>query len=71
MSPRASIHYAASKTKEKIRINSLKLLHFDSRDEQIIQESFQQVLAFTAGLPLTDADIMSALKAAHIAADEY
>ena len=74
MSPRASIHYAASKAKEKIRINSLKLLHFDSRDEQIIQESFQQVLAFSAGLQLhfalTDSDIMSALKAAHIAADE-
>jgi hypothetical protein len=61
--------------KEKIRINSLKLLHFDSRDEQIIQESFQQVLAFSAGLQLhyglTDNDIMSALTAAHIAADEY
>lgn len=75
MSSRDSIHYAASKAKEKIRINSLKLLHFDSRDDQIIQESFQQVLAFTAGLQLhfalTDADIMSALKAAHVAADEY
>jgi hypothetical protein len=75
VSPRASIHYAASKAKEKIKINSLKLLHFDSCDEQIIQESFQQVLAFSAGLQLqfalTDADIMSALKAAHIAADEY
>ena len=46
MLPRASIHYAASKAKEKIRINSLKLLHFDSRDEQIIQESFQQVSLF-------------------------
>lgn len=72
---RASIHYAASKVKEKLRINSLKLLHFDSRDEQIIQESFQQVLAFSAGLQLhyglTDNDIMSALRAAHIAADEY
>ena len=59
----------------KIRKNSLKLLHFDSRDEQIIQESFQQVLAFSAGLQLlyglTDNDIMSALRAAHIAADEY
>ncbi len=75
VSSRGSIHYAASKAKEKIRINSLKLLHFDSRNEQIIQESFQQVSAFSAGLQLhfvlTDADIMSALKAAHIAADEY
>jgi hypothetical protein len=53
----------------------LKLLHFDSRDEQIIQESFQQVLAFPAGFQLhyglADSDIMSALKAAHTAADEY
>jgi hypothetical protein len=66
-----SIHYAASKAREKIRINSLQLLHFDSRDEQIIQESFQQVLAFSAGLQLhyglTNNDIMSALRAAHIA----
>ena len=53
----------------------MKLLQFDSRDEQIIQESFQQVLAFSAGFQLhyglTDNDIMSALRAAHIAADEY
>jgi hypothetical protein len=74
-SQKASIHYAASKAKEKIRIYSLKLLHFDARDEQLIKESFQQVLAFSAGLQinygLTDNDIMSALKAAHIAAYEY
>jgi hypothetical protein len=53
----------------------LKLLHFDSRDEQIIRESYQQVLAFTNGLQLsyglTSADILSALQAAHKAADEY
>ena len=53
----------------------MKLLHFDIRDEQIIQESFQQVLVFSAGLQLhyglTNNDIMSALRAAHIAADEY
>ena len=72
---RASIHYEASKAKEKIRISSLRLLHFDSRDDRIIQESFQQVLAFSAGFHLlyglTDDDIMTALRAAHIAADEY
>jgi hypothetical protein len=53
----------------------LKLLHFDSRDEQINQESYQQVLAFTDGLQLsyglTFADIWSALQSAHTAADEY
>ena len=68
----AAIHRAAAKEKEKIR---LKLLHFDSRDDQLIQDSFQQVLTFTDGLQmpstLTKQDIMSALQAAHTAADEY
>ena len=63
------------KRKEKIRLNSLKLLHFDSRDDQLIKDSYQQVLAFTDGLQLsstlTASDIMSALQAAHTAADEY
>ena len=71
----AAIHHAAAKAKEKIRLNSLKLLHFDSRDEKLIQDSFQQVLTFTDGLQmpstLTKQDIMSALQAAHTAADEY
>jgi len=53
----------------------LKLLHFDARDNQIIQESYQQVLAFTTGLQLsyglTTTDILSALQAALTAADEY
>ena len=53
----------------------MKLLHFDIRDEQIIQESFQQVLAFSAGFQLlyglTDNDTMSALRVTHIAADKY
>jgi len=53
----------------------LKLLHFDARDNQLIQESYQQVIAFTTGLQLTygltTTDIMSALQAAHTAADEY
>jgi len=53
----------------------LKLLHFDSRDDQLIQDSFQQVLIFTDGLQLvsklTTQDIMSALQAAHTAASEY
>ena len=70
---RTSIRYAASKAKEKIRINSLQLLHFDSRDDRIVQESFQ--MDFSAGFHLlyglTIDDIMAALKAAHTAADEY
>ena len=72
---RTSIRYAASKAKEKIRINSLQLLHFDSRDDRIVQESFQQVMDFLAGFHLlyglTIDDIMAALKAAHTATDEY
>ena len=72
---RTSIRHAASKAKEKIRINSLQLLHFDSRDDRIIQESFQQVMDFSAGFHLlyglTTDDILAALKAAHTAADEY
>ena len=71
----AAIHHAAAKAKEKIRLNSLKLLHFDSRDDKLIQDSFQQVLAFTDGLQLsstlTTQDIMSALQLAHTVADEY
>jgi hypothetical protein len=71
----ATIHQAAAKAKEKLRLNSLKLLHFDSRDEQLIQDSYQQVLYFTDGLQLsptlTPQDIMSALQAAHTAANEY
>ena len=71
----AVIHHAAAKAKENIRFNSLKLLHFDSRDDQLIQDSYQQVLTFTDGLQLsstlTTQDLMSSLQAAHTAADEY
>ena len=54
----------------------MKLLHFDSRDDRIVQElSFKQVMDFSAGFHLlyglTNDDIMTALKAAHTAADEY
>jgi len=53
----------------------LKLLHFDARDNLLIQESYQQVCAFMTGLQLsyglTKANILSALQAAHTAADEY
>lgn len=61
----------AANSKEKLRIDSLRLLHFDSRDDQIIRESLQQVLTFTEGLQLsyglTNNDILSA----YTAADEY
>ena len=60
------------KQKKILRINSLKLVHLYSRDDQIIQESLEQVLIFTNGLQLsyglTSNDI---LQATHTAADEY
>ena len=63
------------KQKKILRINSLKLLHLDSRNDQIIQESLEQVLIFTDGLQLsyglTSNDILLALQATHTAADEY
>lgn len=53
----------------------MKLLHFDARDNQLVQESYQQVCAFMTGLQLsyglTKTNILSALTAAHTAADEY
>ena len=63
------------KVKEKLRLNSLKLLHFDARDEAIVQQSFEQVQAFTSGLQLSfglkPTHILHALRDAHQAADEY
>ena len=63
------------KVKEKLRLNSLKLLHFDARDEAIVQQSFEHVQAFTSGLQLSfglkPTHILHALRDAHQAADEY
>jgi hypothetical protein len=50
-------------------------LHFDSRDEAIVNQAFHEVLAFNAGFNfphnLLAVDIMTALVAAHQASDEY
>ena len=40
----SSYRHAAAKAKETLRINSLKLLHLDSQNDQSIQESLEQVL---------------------------
>ena len=69
------IRRSAAKSKEKIRINALKVHQFDSRDEALINESLQVALAFVNALQLsyglTSNAILLALQDAHRAADEY
>ena len=69
------IRRSAAKSKEKIRINALKILQFDSRDEEIVNDSLQVALAFVKALQLsyglTSDNILLALQNAHRAADEY
>jgi hypothetical protein len=45
----ATIRAAAAKSKEKQRINTLKILHFDSRYEAIVNQAFHEILAFNDG----------------------
>ena len=63
------------KSKERLRLNSIKILNFDSRDDIKVQEAFSQVQCFITGLHLTYGltkdDILAALQAAHRASDEY
>ena len=72
---RANIRQAATKAKEKLRINALKILHFDSRDTKMVQESLHKAMTFIHGLQLnfglTEQDILLALQKAHQASDEY
>ena len=69
------IRQSAAKSKEKIRINALKILQFDSRDDAIINESLQVALDFVNALQLSyglnSDNILLALQDAHRAADEY
>ena len=69
------LQLAVAKSKERLRLNSIKILHFDSRDDIVINAAFRQVQSFISGLHLTfgltTSDIMTALQAAHQAADEY
>ena len=70
-----SFHQSALKVKEKLRINALKILHFDERDEIVVKEAYHQVSQFIQGLSLnfglTTNDILCALQDAHRASDEY
>jgi hypothetical protein len=43
------IQHAANKSKERLRLNSLKVLHFDSRDQQLIGAALQQIQLFNLG----------------------
>jgi len=69
------IRQSAAKSKEKNRINALKVLQFDSRDKALINESLQVALAFVNALQLsyglTSNAILLTLQDAHRAADEY
>jgi hypothetical protein len=60
----SQIQRAAAKSKEWLRLNSLKVLHFDSRDTQLIDKALQQAQLFNFGM-------LSALESAHRASDEY
>jgi hypothetical protein len=48
-----SIRRAAAKEKKNYVLIHGKLLHFHSRHDQIVPESFNQVLTFTDGLHLS------------------
>ena len=75
LSAPASLQLAIAKSKERLRLNAIKILHFDSRDTIVINEAFLQIQSFISGLHLTygltTSDIMAALQAAHQASDEY
>ena len=75
LSAQAKLQLTVAKSKERLRLNSIKLFHFDSRDTIVINEAFRQVQSFVSGLHLTygltTSDILAALQAAHQAADEY
>jgi len=65
----------ALKTKEKRRINELKILHFNDRDEVLINEMQLLVEAFMVNLGLTESitqhQLLDTLQKAHVASDEY
>ena len=65
----------ALKAKERLRLNNLKILRFDSTDNRRIQAAKSAVDSFCAALGIKDSlseeVILDALKQAHIASDEY
>jgi hypothetical protein len=67
------IRRGALKAKEKLRINNLKILHFDSTDHMLVAKTKATVDAFSTALgivgQISEADILSALQQTHIASD--
>ena len=63
------------KAREKQRINNLKILHFDSKDQLNIATAKKAVDNFAEALgiagQISESDILDALQRAHIASDEY
>ena len=70
-----SVNIGVSQISRQKKNNSLKILHFDSRDEQLISVQLAAVLAFSGALAihgqLTALQLRSALEQAHIASDGY
>ena len=75
MSETDRMRRGALKAKEKLRINNLKILHFDSTDHMLVAKTKATVDAFSSALGIinqvSEADILGALQQAHIASDEY
>ena len=75
MSETERMQRGAMKAREKLRINSMKILQFDSTDKGKVAKAKMAVDEFTHSLAikaqLSDKDILDALQQAHIASDEY
>ena len=69
------IQHGALKSREHKRINNLKILHFDSTDNELVQITKSFVDSFISALNLggtiTDEQILNALQQARIASDGY
>ena len=69
------IQQGALKSREHRRINSLKILHFDSTDNELVQitKSFADsfISALNLGGTVSEDQVLNALQQAHIASDGY
>ena len=69
------IQRSACRSKEKQRINNLKILQFDNKDRDLIQSTKSHVDSFLTAiglkLSISTEHILQALQQAHIASDEY
>ena len=69
------IQQGALKSREHRRINNLKILHFDSTDNELVQitKSFADsfISALNLGGTVSEEQVLNALQQAHIASDGY